>query len=77
MHLLGTCVSIIGLVALVIILFLGVVRDLLSRGIFAAPSSSNEGRTVEFGDDERSSGPTSNADLSAFYGGRSARVSQS
>jgi hypothetical protein len=42
MHLLGTCLLIIGLAALVIIGFLRVAQDLLSRSIFDAPSLSNE-----------------------------------
>jgi hypothetical protein len=42
MHLLGICALVIALAVLLIIGFLDVAQDLLSRDAFAAPSSSNE-----------------------------------
>ena|ERR1700736_6497002 len=45
MHLLGICALLIALAALLIIGFLDVARNLLSRDAFAAPSSSNEERS--------------------------------
>jgi hypothetical protein len=51
MHLLGNCVMILGLAALAIIGFLRVVKDLLSKNIFEAPSSSNEEWALETPED--------------------------
>jgi hypothetical protein len=42
MHLVGTFVSIIGLAVLLLIGFLNVARDLLSRSIFESPSCTSE-----------------------------------
>jgi hypothetical protein len=61
MHLLGTCVLVMGLAAFVIIGFLRVARDLLSRSIFDAPSLSKENRAVEFTEDRGFSGSVSNS----------------
>jgi hypothetical protein len=47
MHVLGTCVLVMGFAAFVIIAFLRVARDLLSRSIFDGPSVSHEDRVVE------------------------------
>jgi hypothetical protein len=50
------CVLIIGPAALLIIGFLSVVRDLLSRSIIAAPSSLDEEHLMESADGEDSAG---------------------
>jgi hypothetical protein len=60
MHLLGTCVLVTGLAAFVIIGFLRVAQDLLSRSIFDAPSLSKEDRSVEVSEDRGFSGSVSN-----------------
>jgi hypothetical protein len=57
MHLFGTCVLAIGIAVFVIIGFVRVARDLLSRSIFGAPSLSNEERAVEIADDRRFASP--------------------
>jgi len=56
MRLLVTCVLIIGPAVLLIIGFLSVVRDLLSRSVFAAPFSPNQERLIERADGEGSAG---------------------
>ena len=61
MHLLGTCVLVMGLAAFLIIGFLRVAQDLLSRSIFDAPSLSNEERAVEVAEDTRFSSSMSNS----------------
>jgi hypothetical protein len=53
MHLLGNCVLIVGLAAFVIVGFLNVLKDLLSRDIFDAPSWSSEERALEIAEGAR------------------------
>jgi hypothetical protein len=47
MRALGICALIIGLAALLIVGFSSVVRELLSRSVFTAPSTPNEDRAAE------------------------------
>jgi hypothetical protein len=42
MHTLGICAMVFGLAALLIVGFLNIVQDLLSRSVFEAPSRSSE-----------------------------------
>ena len=58
MHLLGTCVLVTGLAAFVIIGFLRVAQDLLSRSIFDAPSLPKEDRAVEVSENDDLEQPT-------------------
>jgi len=67
MHLLGNCVLIFGLAALVIIGFLRVVRDLMSRDIFEAPSSSNEGPRSRITDDSGQLMSVNSANSGSLY----------
>jgi hypothetical protein len=69
MHLLGNCILIFGLAAFVIIGFLSVAIDLLSRDVFDASSWSNDERALEIAEDTRLSGSANNADWRSHFGG--------
>jgi len=59
-----SCVLLIGLSVLLIVGLLRVIQDLISRDVFAAPSSPNEEHEA-IAEDARLSGPTGIADLRA------------
>jgi hypothetical protein len=64
MHVFVSFVLITGLSVLLIVGLLRVIRDLLSRDVFAAPSSPNEAHE-EIAEDAMLSGPAGIADLRA------------
>jgi len=67
----------IGLAILLIVGLLSLVKDLLSRSVFAAPSSPNEEHGVETAEDARLSGPANIVDVRPLCGERAAGVNQS